>query len=226
MFHAIIQHIEPLIEAYGALGVFIASVIEEMIAPIPSSIVVFTASAILAHGLHGQEAAFILFTKVVLPASAGMTLGSLLPYCVARIGEKVAIDRFGKYIGVDWTMIEKLKQWSAKTCSDELIIFGTRAIPGLPTMAVSILAGLAQIRVFEFVVYSFLGSLVRTSLLGFVGWYGGKQYSFILGILSNAEDRIFVIAFAVLLSTLAAWIVLRRQKKVELEGRIAVPEEK
>lgn len=221
MFHAIIQHIEPLIEAYGAIGVFLASIIEEMIAPIPSSIVVFSASVILTQGLHGQDAAFVLFTKVILPASVGMTIGSLVPYFIARIGEKVAIDRFGKYIGVDSAMIEKMKKWSAKTCSDEFIIFGTRAIPGLPTMAVSILAGLAQIRVFEFLLYSFLGCIVRTSLLSFIGWYGGKQYGFILEILGNSEERIFIIVFAVILSALAAWIVLRRQKKVESERGIA-----
>ena len=57
MFQTLVQHIEPLIQAYGALGVFLASVTEEMIAPIPSTIVVFTAGLVLTHGLHGQEAA-------------------------------------------------------------------------------------------------------------------------------------------------------------------------
>ena len=214
MFHALVQHIEPLIQHYGALGVFLASVTEEMIAPIPSTLVVFTAGLILAHGLHGKAVLLTLLLKVILPASAGMSLGSLFPYFIARAGEKIAIERFGKYVGIDASTIDKVKAWSSKTASDEFIIFGTRAVPGIPTMAVSILAGLAQIPVFEYLLYTFLGCLVRTSILSAAGWFGGRQYGFLMEIFSNSEDHILVIALAVLFSALAAWIVLKGKKTV------------
>lgn len=214
MFHPLIQHIEPMIQTYGALGVFLASFLEEMIAPIPSTIVVFTAGLVLTHGLQGQEVAAMLLLKVILPASAGMTIGSLIPYFIARAGEKVVINRFGKYIGVDWSMIEKMKAWSAKHTSDEFIIFGTRAIPGIPTMVVSIVAGLAQIPVVEYMTYTFLGSVIRTALLSTAGWLGGRQYGFIVNLFSVAEDHLLVIAIAVLISGLTAWIVLRQRKGV------------
>lgn len=213
MFHALVMHIEPLIQAYGGLGVFLASTVEEMVAPIPSTIVVFTAGLILTHGLHGQAVAMTLLLKVILPASAGMSLGSLFPYYIARAGEKMAIERFGKLIGVDWSMIEKMKAWSAKTSSDELIIFGTRAMPGVPTLAVSILAGLAQIPVVEYLLYSFLGCVIRTSILSVAGWFGGRQYGFLMEIFSNSEDHILVIALAVLFSAVAVLIVLKDRKR-------------
>ena len=212
MFQSIIHHIEPLILTYGAVGVFLASVTEEMIAPIPSTIVVFTAGLIIGHGLEEQQVMWALLLKVILPASAGMALGSLFPYFVARAGERMVIDRFGKYLGIDWSTIEKMKAWSSKTCSDEVIIFGTRALPGFPTMAVSILAGLAQIPVLEYLLYTFLGCLIRTSLLSAAGWLGGRQYGFLMEFFSASEDRILVILIAALCSACVAWMILRQRK--------------
>lgn len=212
MFHAFAQHLEALFHTYGVAGVFIAALIEEMIAPIPSTLIVFTAGLLMTKGLAGYAATSALIFKVVLPASAGMALGSLFPYYVARIGERVAIERFGKYLRIDWSTIEKMQAWIKKSSSDEVIIFGTRAIPGIPTMAVSILAGLTRIPVTEYLLYTFLGCIFRTSILASIAWFGGKQYRFIIAFLSRSEDRLLVILFAVLCSVITAWIVLRQKK--------------
>lgn len=215
MFHALVQHIEVLFHAYGVLGVFLAAFIEEMIAPIPSTLIVFTAGLIMTKGLTGAPAVIALILKVILPASAGMALGSLFPYYVARIGEKVAIEKFGKYLKIDWSMIEKIQAWTKKTSSDEFIIFGTRAIPGIPTMAISIVAGLARIPVTEYLIYSFLGCIVRTSILATIGWVGGRQMGYVMELFSAMEDHLLIVLSAVLFSMIAAWIILRRRPKNE-----------
>lgn len=212
MFHALAQHLESLFHTYGLVGVFIAALIEEMIAPIPSTLIVFTAGLLMTKGLSGYAAVSALIFKVILPASAGMTIGSLFPYYVARIGERVAIERFGKYLRIDWSTIEKMQAWIKKSSSDELIIFGTRAIPGIPTMAVSILAGLTRIPVTEYLLYTFLGCIIRTSILASIAWYGGKQYRFIIVYLSASENHLLTILTAVLFSMIGAWIVVRYKK--------------
>lgn len=213
MFHALIQHIEVLLYTYGVLGVFVAALIEEMVAPIPSTLIVFTAGLVMTKELVGMSAVIALLLKVVLPASVGMTLGSLFPYYIARIGEKVVIERFGKYLRIDWSTIEKIQAWTKKTSSDELIIFGTRAIPGIPTMAVSIIAGLARIPVAEYLLYTFLGCLIRTSILAGIGWVGGRKMGYVMEIFSVLDDHLLIVLSAVLFSIIAAWLVLRRRPK-------------
>src|SRR5438552_4094533 len=100
MFHTLILHLEPILRMYGALGVFVAAVIEEIFAPIPSTLVVFTASMLMTRGMHGAHAYQIIALKIMLPASLGLAIGSLVPFFVARIGERVAINRFGKFLGI------------------------------------------------------------------------------------------------------------------------------
>lgn len=212
MFVQFVHVLEPLVQSYGALGIFFSSIIEEVIAPIPSSLVVFTGSLLVTKGLLGWQAIVAIMLKVMIPASAGLAIGALFPYYLARWGEKVAIDRFGKYIGISWAAVEKAQRWTEKSRSDELIIFMSRAIPGMPSLAVSLVSGLLRIPVREFLLWSFLGALPRNFLLGLAGWWGGKQYVVVMKFLSGIESHVFILIAAVLLSLGIGWVYLQRRR--------------
>jgi membrane protein DedA with SNARE-associated domain len=213
MFHSLVTHIEPLLQTYGALGVFLASIIEEIIAPIPSTIVVFTSGVLLTQGLHGWDAIFTILFKIMIPAAAGITIGSLVPYFIARIGEKVAIDKLGKYVGLNWSMVEKMQARAEKGHSIELVIFITRAIPGIPSLAVSVFCGLARVPFWKYVIWSFIGCLPRNFILGLVGWLGGTQYGAIMEIVSSMESGVLVIIFAVAISLGIGWFLFQHRRK-------------
>lgn len=212
MFHSLVQNLEPLLQTYGALGVFLASIIEEVIAPIPSTLVVFSAAVLLTKGLTGAAAISTIAFKIMLPASVGMTIGSLFPYGLARMGERVAINKFGKTLGVNWELVEKAQKWAEKSKSDEALIFFSRAIPGFPSLAVSIIAGLARIPLYEFMLWSFLGALPRTFILGLLGWWGGKQYGAIMEFLSSIESSVLIIIVAVLVCIGIGWVIFQRRR--------------
>jgi membrane protein DedA with SNARE-associated domain len=141
MFSHLVTIIDPLVQQYGALGVFLGSIIEEVVAPIPSTIVVFSAGVLLAGDLTGADAIRTVALSVMLPASAGIALGSLFPYYLARLGEEVLLHRWGKYLGLDATLVEKAKGWMQKTKRDEWLLFFARAVPVLPSVAISVTAG-------------------------------------------------------------------------------------
>jgi membrane protein DedA with SNARE-associated domain len=212
MFDTLVAHLGPLIKTYGAWGVLFATTIEETFAPIPSTLVVFTSSLFMTRGLHGQEALFVIFFKIMLPASLGLTIGSLVPYFIARIGEKVAIDRFGKFFGITWSTIEKLQAWTKKTSSDEVIIFFSRAIPGLPSLAVSIVAGLARIGIWEYVIYTFLGGLVRSFLIAMAAWWGGREARGIIEMAGNIQNTLLLTVLVVVLGILVFKLIAGRRK--------------
>lgn len=221
MFSSLVHNIEPFVQAYGALGVFLATILEEIIAPIPSTLVVFSSSVLLTQGLHGWDAIFVILFKIMIPASAGITIGSLFPYFVARIGEKVAVERFGKYVGLSWRSVEAMQKRVEKSSSAEIAIFVTRAIPGLPSLAVSVFSGLARIPVRKYIVWSFLGCLPRNLILGLAGWWGGQQYGVAMEILSNLESHVLILIFAVIITLGIGWVVFdhkkRRRRKAHAE---------
>lgn len=221
MFHSLVQQIEPLVQSYGAIGVLLASILEEIIAPIPSTLVVFTSSVLLTQGLHGWTAVLTILLKIVLPASVGITVGSLFPYFLARIGERVAVERFGKYLGLTWSSVEAMQRRVEKASSAEIAIFITRAIPGLPSLAVSVFSGLARIPVGKYIVWSFLGCIPRNLILGLAGWWGGRQYGMAMEFLSNIESHMLILIFAVIIAVGIGWILFehkRRKKKRHLSG--------
>lgn len=224
MFAAFVHYLEPLVQNYGAIGIFLSSIIEEVIAPIPSSLVVFTGSLLVTKGLTGSAAVIAILLKVMIPASAGLAIGALFPYFLARIGEKVAIDRFGKYLGIRWSAVEKAQRWAQQSRSDEWIIFVSRAIPGMPSLAVSLVCGLLRIPVREFLLWSFLGALPRNLLLGLAGWWGGRQYVVVMKFLSGFESHVFILIAAVLVSLGAVWVYLQRRRGNGATGETPVAE--
>ncbi len=220
MFHSIMSQIEPFVQAYGALGVFLASILEEIVAPIPSTLVVFSSAVLLTHGLQGWDGIMVILFKIMLPASAGITIGSLFPYFLARIGEKIAVEKFGKYLGLRWSTIETMQKRVDKASSVEIAIFVTRAIPGLPSLAVSVFCGLARVPFKKYVLWSFLGCLPRNFLIGLAGWWGGRKYGVFMKIVSATESSVLVIIVSVCVSLLIGWAIFehkRRKKKGQQE---------
>jgi len=178
MTSQLIQLIESVVLPLGVLGVFLASVLEEVVAIIPSPIVQM-GSGFLFFG--GQPitlgTSLQMFLRVALPASAGVTLGSLAIYIPAYFGGKPAIDRWGKYIFVHWKDVEQAQGIFKKSWGDEAIIFMARALPIVPSVAIAALSGLLRVDVRTYLLFTFLGTLVRATFLGFVGWEAGSVYT-------------------------------------------------
>lgn len=211
MFDSLTADVSELLQMYGALGVFLGSIIEEIIAPIPSTAVVLLGGFLLIP----RDASFLEVVsatalKVMLPASIGISVGSLFPYYVARIGGKVAIDRFSKLLGVDWALVEKAQKYFENSKRDELLLFLVRAVPIIPSVIIGVFCGLVRIPVKEFLIWSFLGSLVRTFILGLIGWAAGSAYSQYAEQISGVENIVLVLSVLVMIG-FCLW--LRRSKK-------------
>jgi len=145
LFEEIILYLESVLLAYGPLGVFLGSIIEEIIAPIPSTLVIMGTSFIILQGAAiSPETIFSLFINVVLPASVGVTIGSLLIYTLAYYLGKELIDRLGKYLGVSWENIDKAQSKFEESRSDEVILFTVRALPVVPSIAINVFCGFVR----------------------------------------------------------------------------------
>lgn len=210
MFEGIILYLESILLVYGPLGVFIASIIEEIIAPIPSTLVIMGTSFIVLKGaVIAPDTVFSLFVNVVIPASLGVTLGSLLIYTLAYYVGKELIDRWGKYLGVSWENIEKTQKKFQETNHDEIVLFIVRALPVIPSVAINVFCGFIRYDLKKFLIITFLGTLVRAFILGFLGWQFGSLYEVIATEISYLEE----ISVAVIIIALVIYFLREKYRK-------------
>jgi membrane protein DedA with SNARE-associated domain len=170
------QWIMELMRTHGQLSVFIGVMIEQIIVPIPSPMIIMGAGAVLIlPGLSVPNALLQILWIIVLPGAIASTIGSYIGYTISFYGGKALVVRFQHFLDVDWDQIERLeKRFQGKR--EALSIFLSRAIPVFPISLVSIFAGLFRIPIRPFTIYTFLGSIFRCFFLGFFGWWIGATY--------------------------------------------------
>ena len=176
MISEITQWIMDLMRTHGQLSVFIGVMIEQVIVPIPSPLIIMGAGAVLIlPGLSIPNALLQILWIIVLPGTIASTFGSYIGYTISYYGGKALVVRFQRFLGVDWNEIENLeKRFRGK--KEALSIFLSRAIPVIPISLVSIFAGLLRIPIKPFTIYTFLGSIFRCFFLAFFGWWIGATY--------------------------------------------------
>ena len=193
MVSEITQWIMELMRAHGQLSVFIGVIIEQIIVPIPSPMIIMGAGAILISPELSIPNAFLqILWIIVLPGTIASTLGSYIGYLISYYGGKALVVRYQRFLGVDWKEIENLeKRFQGK--KEALSIFFSRAIPVFPISLVSIFAGLLRVPVRPFTFYTFLGSMFRCLFLGFVGWWIGATYEKVATRLDSVETIISIL---------------------------------
>jgi membrane protein DedA with SNARE-associated domain len=152
--------------------------------------------------LGGEElvlASFIkLIVQVVIPVSLGIAIGSAVVFFIFYFAGEPAINRFGKYFGVSFSDIIKLKEKMSNSISDEIFIFLARATPFFPITLVNVFCGLVRYPPVKFFAISFLGTLVRATILGFLGWQIGAFHREFASHLQTIEDFLTVVVLLVL----------------------------
>ena len=210
MISHIIELLQGLVLKFGSLGIFTASFIEEFFAPIPSGIVILSAGYGLMDGLPFTFSNVLhLFVSASLPVACGLTLGSLIWYLLTFAYGEPFIKRFGKFVFVKWSDIERARHKYEKRHKSEIGLFILRAVPALPSIVINLTAGLLRVKFVPYVITTFLGTLIRATLIALVGWQVGEFYQEYATAIDRFEDGI-LITIVVLIIT---YIFYRRKKK-------------
>ncbi len=193
MVSEITQWVMDLMRAHGQLAVFIGVMVEQIIVPIPSPLIIMGAGALLIlPGLSIPQAFLQILWIIVLPGSIASTLGSYIGYTISYYGGKALVIRLRRFLEVDWEQIERLEQrFQGK--KEAWSIFLSRAIPVFPISLISIFAGLLRIPIRPFTFYTFLGSIVRCFFLGFFGWWVGATYEKVATHLDSMETFVSIL---------------------------------
>lgn len=203
----------PFIVQHGALSVFIVSIIEEIVVPIPSVVILLAAGFFLIPADSALPQVLLeLLYKIVIPGGFGLALGSMFVYALAYLGGEPAIKAWGKWIKVSWADVERFKARFRKNYWDEVTIFSLRAIPIFPHVIVSAACGAIRYPPRNFFIISVLGSMVRSFILGFLGWSLGAAYLAYSDSVTAMASWVSVAVGASMLGALVWWIMRSRRR--------------
>lgn len=212
MIQQAIVYIESIISAYGVWGVLAATFIEEVIAPIPSALVPVAAGFFLiAPDALLPEAIMRALFVVALPIAFGVTLGASIVYGIAYTGGKPAIDRFGRWIGLNWESIERMQKRFTGGRSDELMLAGLRLLPVIPGVVLSGFCGAIRYPFVPFVSITFVSIYVRGAVLALLGWQAGEFYQEYFEVIDRIEGHLLLAFLAVAAVGCVVYIVRRRR---------------
>jgi len=166
-----------LIRTSGAWGVMLGVLVESVIAPIPSPVIIMAAGFImLPASANFAQIIIPLLLTITLPGAFATTVGSYIGYGVGYFGGKPLIQKMEWLLGVSWDDLNNGIKYFQKGLKDELIVFTARAVPIIPLSVFSAVAGVTRINVKTFTIFTFLGALVRVFILGIAGWLLGAAY--------------------------------------------------
>ncbi|WAT18376.1 DedA family protein [Aurantiacibacter sp. MUD11] len=148
-----------LIGRGGYLGIFLLMVLENVIPPVPSEVIMGVGGLLVQRGE-------MQFWPLLLIGTAGTVAGN---YCWYWLGDSVGyqrlepfVDRWGRWLTVDWDHIAKAQIFFVR--HGHWVVFFLRFSPFLRTI-ISLPAGLAHMPKLKFLAFTFAGSLVWNALL-------------------------------------------------------------
>lgn len=216
MVENLLQIIIGWVQHLGFMGVFLGALAEELFYIIPSSIVQLSAGVIL---LGKISFSWLLLGKAMLviglPAAVGVTIGSLPYYALGYFGGKPAIERWGKWLGINWQQVEELDARMLKNWWDEIIFIGLRALPILPSVLLSVGPGVLRMPMRTYLIGSFFGTFIRATAMGFAGALLGGQFDSLKQTMDKAENVGLV--FFVVSCIIGVWWYLRTKKKKSVQ---------
>lgn len=159
--------------------------------PIPSEVVMPFA------GFLSQQKHLILLLVITVGTFANL-FGSLISYYIGLVlGETVLlklIRNYGKFLLIREKDLLTSKKWFSKY--GEITVFVSRFLP-LIRAYISLPAGLFQMNIWRFIIYTFLGSLIWSAFLSYIGFYLGSQWKN-LGFIFRKFDVLVVIGLVIL----------------------------
>lgn len=185
------------VEHYGLLAIFLLSALESACIPIPSELVVTPA------GFMAYQGTLSLWS-VVATATLGNVAGSWVAYALGRRGGRPLIHRYGRYVWLNERHLAHAEDWFARR--GEITVFVARLLPAFRTF-ISVPAGIGEMPLGRFLIYSLLGSLPWNLGLAVAGYELGAHWEKLEAYLEPLSY-----AAAVVLVVLVVWFLLSQRR--------------
>ena len=171
----VIPFLDSLYGAVGYLGVLIAMAIESAMIPLPSELILPYAGFLISDPtkLEPLTRAPWGFWIVVIVATIGNTIGSLIAYAIGAWGGRPFLERYGKYLLIRHHDIEIAERFFDRYGA--ATAFFSRLLPIVRTF-ISFPAGVARMPLRTFIAYSTAGAFLWSIILVYAGTVLGANW--------------------------------------------------
>ncbi|MEB3277186.1 MAG: DedA family protein [Cyanobacteriota bacterium] len=199
---SLISHAVETNPLLGYLVIAVVMLLENVIPPIPSEVVMPLAGFLVHQGK-------LDLVPAVIAGLVGTVLGAWFWYGVGRLVNEEQLERWlqrrGRWLGIDPKALSDSRRWF--NSHGVAVVFWGRIIPGIRTL-VSVPAGIELMPQRVFLAWTTAGSLLWVLILTVTGSALGEGYKRVAGWIEPFADLIKVgLGLAVLAGLV--WVVLK-----------------
>lgn len=196
--HQIIEILVNYINQIGYIGIFFGMFLESTLVPIPSEVIMIPAG--IAASLGSMNLFLVIFFGIT-----GNVLGAGFSYYISQKVGRAVIFKIGKYFFVKESTIIKIENYFKN--HGPISVFIGRLLPGFRHF-ISIPAGLANMNLKKFYLYTIAGSTIWTSILAILGFLIGKNQN----LIEEYLHEISIITLILVIITILTYIFLKKNK--------------
>ena len=197
-----LEYITNVINSLGYLGIALLMALENIIPPIPSELIM----PLAGFSITQDE---MNFFGVVVAGTIGSVLGATPWYFLGKAWgldrTKEITNRYGKWLTLSGEDVQKTKDWFDRKGYVATAL--GRLVPGIRTY-ISLPAGISEMPLPIFLLYSTLGTLAWVSFLTGSGYVLGANYAKV----GQYLKPISAVVLVALLSVTIYYFIKRKQK--------------
>lgn len=198
-----------IMNSFGYFGIFFLIMIENVFPPIPSEL-------ILTFGGFMTVSSDMTVVGVIIAATIGSLLGAFILYGIGKLLNKehlirIVKSKYGKLLRVKPQDIEAADKWFDTKGSITVLI--CRCVPIVRSL-ISIPAGMSDMPLPKFFLYTAIGSAVWNTFLVCVGAFAGDQKDAILAFIDQVS-HIILIVLVITFVGFVIWFYKRKTNKKE-----------
>jgi membrane protein DedA with SNARE-associated domain len=192
-FLGLTDWITHVVNAIGYPGIFALMVIEGILTPIPSELIMPFAGYLASQGR-------LNIGLVIAVGTAGATIGNVVAYHIgAKVGRPL-ISRYGRFIRLGEDDLRWAESWFARYGSFGVLL--GHAVPGIRSI-ISFPAGIGRMDLRRFVAFSTIGAAIWNTVLVVAGYYLVERWTLFAETTDNVDVYVLAAVFAVLIGYMA-----------------------
>lgn len=177
---------------FGYIGICLLIMIENLFPPIPSEI-------ILTFGGFMTIDSTMSLLGVIIASTIGSMVGAVILYYLGKMLNKerlikIVTSKYGKLLRVKPKDIESADKWF-DTKGNKTVFF-CRFVPVVRSL-ISIPAGMSEMAMGKFLIYTLMGSTIWNTVLVCVGAFAGNYKDKIINIIDSASNIILILIIIV-----------------------------
>lgn len=173
-----------IIQTLGYWGVFMGMTLESACIPIPSEIIMPFSGYVVWQGTTNMT-----LIGITLVGAFGNLVGSLIAYFVGLKGGRPFLEKYGKYVFISHSKLQLADRWFERYGWEAVLI--SRMLPVIRTF-ISLPAGIANMDLKKFSLYTFLGSLPWSFILAYIGVQLGPNWDLIKSYFHILDIGVFI----------------------------------